>query len=402
MIACCGVRLLAALLCLLLLAARPVFAAQALTIFVDGIDLYRAMASTAVGLPPQWQLSFHETRQSNYLAQSVLARELQSRLGGDQKVVVWNGDPTDTAAINLAVAQLETLLFVESRSGKDVHLVTHSMGSLIGYLALVRAADLAAKNPGARYPGIASFLTLGSPLGRSTWLEYVASMNPALPIPSSEKLLRNRSDLKIAFKWLNAYAEGDIFGATIGMTDVDNLEIVSKRSVSAAILNYSAGEAHSLPYKDASAVKEIMARLGLPNVAGGKQGGVAVTRGTYSGAEVAALVRTESDWKRVEALRGFAGKIAHNLSGEDAGKILEGLTGSARASAAGLLMNYLRDGLSGREVAIILGQEQENNRLNVLHAIAPKADKQLEVEDLTLILSGMTGESRGRALNLLR
>jgi len=200
--------------------------AEATTIFVDGIDAKVSLWDTYRPAPGMLSLFYPflnnrnvagpaAYRVTNYVENSWLGGALRDDVGGTMRSILWNGDMSDTRNIDAAIADTESAILVGTRAGNTVNLVTHSMGTVIGYLALQRLA-VRADAVAMRYAGIQNFITLSSPLGVNSDLVQLQRIgsNHALGLPGSAANLSSKSALRINGVWLNVYADNDVIGAT--------------------------------------------------------------------------------------------------------------------------------------------------------------------------------------------
>ncbi|MHB1233152.1 MAG: alpha/beta hydrolase [Burkholderiales bacterium] len=164
----------------------------------------------------------------SYLSNSPLGQLIAKKLGGTQETILWNGDINDTVNIKKAIAALEFKILKASRAGKSINLVTHSMGTLVGYVALADLQIKTAANKNSAYHGVENFVTLASPLPHGALLDFLSRVGTVsdLSIPKTEATIRKPSELLIRSQWLNGYAEGDPIGGRINVTGVRNLPII--------------------------------------------------------------------------------------------------------------------------------------------------------------------------------
>jgi hypothetical protein len=87
----------------------------------------------------------------------------------------------------------------------------------------------------------------------------------------------------------------------------------------------------------------------------------------------------------------------------DAELILDGVGAGARASAIGELAAAMPANLKGADLGKILGNTQDGDRLNALHALiaARKVSAGLSGEELKPLLAGMNEQTRDSALGQL-
>jgi len=251
------ISLLSAILLLMLLTeSRSAQAAgniETTTIFIDGISFSK---SWFAAFPPEIYDLFvgaSKDRDSNYLADSVLAGELRKAIGGDYQSINWSGSPSDTYNLDRAVSETVTKIMNANRAGKDVYLVTHSMGTVIGYLALARMHDLVSGSGSNKYRGVVHFITLASPLNNSLIMGDFLNQNKSLNIAEVIRTHRDRKNLLIQGQWINAHAQGDPIGSDIGQSWVKNLYLPF--SIAQPI------EAHSYPHSSPVSARLILSLL---------------------------------------------------------------------------------------------------------------------------------------------
>ena len=105
---------------------------QTLTIFVDGID--KPSFIKLVGFRDLFVGPFQD-RASSYLKGSPIANIFSD---DEVKEALWNGDIADNVNVKKAVNDLEFILLKSSREcGKKINVVSHSLGTVISYLALL-------------------------------------------------------------------------------------------------------------------------------------------------------------------------------------------------------------------------------------------------------------------------
>ncbi|MCS6787417.1 MAG: hypothetical protein NZ524_10345 [Thiobacillaceae bacterium] len=181
-----------------------------------------------------------------YLARSPLAQRLAAC--GELRRLAWSGDPLDRAGIAAAVAALAGLLTEARGQGRRVWLLTHSLGAVIAYLALVEAGG-----------GAELLVTLSTPLGRPGWLDLLRRLHPQLPWPPGA-VWPDAQTLRLK-GWLNVYVPWDPLGGPVALAGVEN------QALSLAQLGPQAGmhdliRAHTLPYRDAVATQRVLDWLG--------------------------------------------------------------------------------------------------------------------------------------------
>src|SRR5262245_49432206 len=121
-------------------------------LYVDGMDFGASVKGLAITQEP---------RKTAYLEGSYLGKAIAIQGSVKAKTIAWNGDVCDCVALKGVVADVQLAIIEAQRRGDDVDLVTHSMGTVVGYLAL---ENLAAPRPQSPYKGIRHFVTLSSPL----------------------------------------------------------------------------------------------------------------------------------------------------------------------------------------------------------------------------------------------
>lgn len=127
---------------------------------------------------------------------------------------------------------------------------------------------------------------------------------------------------------------------------------------------------------------------------------------SLSGQQVATLlgsVQELNEGSRLYAIQALAKGDRLGANGRDTSIYLKGTTGSARAQAIVDIAKTLKPDLSGQEAAAILGEPSELNEGSRLYAIqglvrAGKLRSNLSGDDLTALLSGMTGSARAQGL----
>jgi hypothetical protein len=239
-----------ALLGLLLLFVSLVGGAMAspsLTLLVDGVSPLKfdgALRALLPGIPAY--------PAAGYLAVSPLARALEQQGTTSIHSLIWNGDPTDSAELEKVSDTLEGLLLEASLRGVKLHLVTHSLGSVIASRALSRAA---ARGPPG-YRGAATLITLSSPLGHAGLMATLARMHPGLfdPAPATREQLR-------VGRWLNIFSSGDVFSRPILAPGVENFALPAPAQ-SFPPNPLLLLEAHKQPFKDPDALAVILAAIG--------------------------------------------------------------------------------------------------------------------------------------------
>jgi hypothetical protein len=191
---------------------------------------------------------------AGYLAVSPLARGLEQQGTTSLHSLVWNGDPTDGAELEKVSDTLECLLLEASLRGVKLHLVTHSLGSVIASRALSRAA---ARGPPG-YRGAATLITLSSPLGHAGIMATLIRMHPDL----FDLAPPTREQLRVG-RWLNIFSSGDVFSRPILADGVENLALPAPAQ-SFPPNPLLLLEAHKQPFKDPDAIAAVLAAIGSP------------------------------------------------------------------------------------------------------------------------------------------
>jgi hypothetical protein len=237
------------LLLLFVSLAGGAMASPSLTLLVDGVSPLKfegPLRSLLPGLPAY--------PAAGYLAVSPLARALEQQGTTSIHSLVWNGDPADGAELRRVSDTLEALLLEASLRDVKLHLVTHSLGSVIACRALSGAA--ASGPPG--YRGAATLITLSSPLGHAGLMATLVRMHPGLfdPAPATREQLRVR-------RWLNIFSSGDVLSRPILAPGVENLALPAPAQgfpPNPLLLL----EAHKQPFKDPEAINAILSAIGNP------------------------------------------------------------------------------------------------------------------------------------------
>jgi hypothetical protein len=233
--------------------------AENVVIFVDGID----PTATMTGFNPLIR-QFNgpsPNRVTNYLEASSLGFALTTELPAKGITIQWNGDVSDTETLRKTVGELQAAILDASRNGDPVFLVTHSMGTVVGYLALLDLVNNA--DPDASYTGVQYFVTLASPLSKDLLLQglNMVGSNATLGIPRTSRALLKPQTLRIREHWINAYSAGDIIGATsINIADVENIDVPGCPIELAppVIANVCA---HAHPYLHYETIRRLLAEL---------------------------------------------------------------------------------------------------------------------------------------------
>jgi pimeloyl-ACP methyl ester carboxylesterase len=224
-------------------------ASPSLTLLVDGVSPLKSEGALRALLPglPTYPAA-------GYLAASPLARALEQQGTTSIHSLVWNGDPTDRAELRRVSDTLEAVLLEASLRDVKLHLITHSLGSAIASRALSRAA--ARDLPG--YRGVATLITLSSPLGHAGLMATLVHMHPELfdPAPATREQLR-------VGRWLNIFSSGDVLSRPILAPGVENLALPAPAQ-SFPPNPLLLLEAHKQPFKDPEAINAILSAIGNP------------------------------------------------------------------------------------------------------------------------------------------
>lgn len=220
-------------------------AAQAvpLVLVVEGVNPYRLLAP-ALGPAAQPAAAWEE----GYLLRSPLALALARSQGAETRRIAWSGVPTDAAGLRAAVGELKAELAAAQAQGRTVWLLTHSLGSVIAYLAL-------AEGEGRSPVGV--FISLASPLGRPPLLRWLAQFHPGLPLAALANALHSPARLGVG-RWINVYTPWDPFGGPIVTAGVENRGLALTPSLP---LPTPADwiEAHTLPFRTTAWVDPALA-----------------------------------------------------------------------------------------------------------------------------------------------
>ncbi|MCU0843000.1 MAG: hypothetical protein MUC79_14985 [Thiobacillaceae bacterium] len=224
-----------------------------LILIVEGVNPYRLLGPLLGGLQAP-----DPALEAGYLERSPLAAEIAGRTGGEARRVPWSGVPTDAAGLRQAIDDLKGELRSARSAGRTVHLVTHSLGSVIAYLAL---AELAGEGGGAQPPPTSPgmLISLASPLGRPAILLWLAQWHPGLPLAALAQRVDEPTALGLA-GWVNVYVPWDPLGGRIEATGVENRTL----AVSPAAPLPSLAElvlAHTLPFRSPAAAAFVAGRL---------------------------------------------------------------------------------------------------------------------------------------------
>jgi hypothetical protein len=234
-------------------------AAENVAIFVDGVSVSSTgipVLADVAGLA-SFGIPLHKAfigpqpiRSQNYLLnESALPSLIRAKVP-TQLQVVWNGDLRDAQATRDAVTKVETMIC--QQRGRDVDIISHSLGTVIAYTALAELAGIsgARATPACVNSRIVSFVTLASPLGLDDSLPESLGNLSGINIPPLANVQSARA-LRIQGRWLNVYASGDKIGGKIDIPSVVNVSFSLDQSSINPIV------AHSFPYKDADSVRLI-------------------------------------------------------------------------------------------------------------------------------------------------
>jgi hypothetical protein len=222
-------RLLASL-CLLL---AGVATAAPRILVVEGVNPYRMLLpilGAAAVTAAAWE--------DGYLERSPLAAALLRTSGGEVRRIAWSGVPTDQTGLRAAVDGLKAELAAAEAEARPVWLLTHSLGSVIAYLALAEG--------GGRT--VESFVSLAAPFGRPPILQWLAQVHPGLPLATLAAGMQGPAGLGIG-RWVNVYTIWDPLAGPIRAEGVENRALRPLPSgplPTLADLNL----AHTLPFRD--------------------------------------------------------------------------------------------------------------------------------------------------------
>lgn len=181
--------------------------AAPLMLVVEGVNPYRLLAP-ALGPAAQQAAAWED----GYLLRSPLASAIARSLGAETRRIAWSGVPTDAAGLRAAVGELKAELAAAQAQGRTMWLLTHSLGSVIAYLALAE---------GEGHTPVEVFISLASPLGRPPLLRWLAQFHPGLPLAALADVLHPPARLGVG-RWINVYTPGDPFGGPIDTMGVEN------------------------------------------------------------------------------------------------------------------------------------------------------------------------------------
>lgn len=241
------------LLALGLLCATGAWAqAGPLILLVEGVNPYRLLGPLlAGGQAPDPAI------ETGYLERSALAGELALKTSGELRRIPWSGVPTDAAGLRQAIDDLKGALLSARGEGRAVHLVTHSLGSVIAYLALAELAGGA--GAGQSPPPPIKLVSLSSPLGRAPILLWLAQWHPGLPLAALAQRVEAPDALGLA-NWINIYIPWDPLGGRIDAAGVENRTLAVTPSAplpgpAELVL------AHTLPFRSPAAAAFVADRL---------------------------------------------------------------------------------------------------------------------------------------------
>lgn len=236
------IRLRASLTALVGLLWITCASAAPLILVVEGVNPYRMLLpvlGTAAMPAAVWE--------DGYLQRSPLADALRHASGGELRRIAWSGVPTDQTGLRDAVDLLEAELAAAKDQGREVWLITHSIGSVIAYLALA--------DGGGRTP-VQAFISLSSPLGRPPILQWLAQAHPDLPLADLAVGVQGPAGLGVG-RWINVYTAWDPLAGPILAEGVENRAL---QRLPAGLLPTPADLilAHTLPFRDAGTVSRIV------------------------------------------------------------------------------------------------------------------------------------------------
>ncbi|MFN3593129.1 MAG: hypothetical protein ACK4TK_00405 [Thiobacillaceae bacterium] len=211
---------------------------------VEGVNPYRLLAPILGGAA-----EYAATWEDGYLERSPLAAALAKATGAEVRRIAWSGIPTDAAGLRTAMAALQAELATAQAQGRPVWLLTHSLGSVIAYLALAE---------GEAGAPVEVFISLSSPLGRPPLMRWLAQFHPGLPLATMAESLHPPVR---AGRWLNVYTPWDPFGGPIVAAGVENLSLALTPSLPLPTpADWIA--AHTLPFRTTAWAE--MALVGPP------------------------------------------------------------------------------------------------------------------------------------------
>jgi transposase len=123
-----------------------------------------------------------------------------------------------------------------------------------------------------------------------------------------------------------------------------------------------------------------------------------------SGKDISVILDNAGQNDRLNAIKSLTqeGSIASNSSADQMKLILAGI-GSYRAQAIAILAPYLAKNLSGKDIAVILDNTSQNDRLSAINSLSQAGiiGKNLSNNDISLIMEGI-GSYRVEAMKLLK
>lgn len=227
--------------------------ASPLILVVEGVNPYRMLQpllSAAAQPAAEWE--------DGYLQRSPLTAAIARQTGGEVRRIAWSGVPTDQVGLRAAVDLLKAELAAAQGQGRAVWLLSHSLGTVIAYLALADA--------GGRTP-VQTFVSLASPFGRPPILQWLAQAHPSLPLAALRGGVQGPADLGVG-RWINVYTAWDPLGGPILAQGVENqaLDLLPSGplpTLTDLIL------AHTLPFRDADLFRQVVGLAdGRPRISG--------------------------------------------------------------------------------------------------------------------------------------
>ncbi len=230
--------------CLLLAGAAT---AAPRILVVEGVNPFRLLPpvmSSAVVSAAAWE--------DGYLERAPLTFRLQRASGGEVRRMAWSGVPTDRTGLRAAVDRLRAELAAAEAEVRPVWLLTHSLGSVIAYLALAEG--------GGRT--VETFVSLASPLGRPPILQGLAQVHPDLPWATLSAGVQGPAALGIG-RWVNVFTAWDPLAGPIHAAGVENRALQPLPSgplptLADLIL------AHTLPFRDVGVASLIITADATP------------------------------------------------------------------------------------------------------------------------------------------
>lgn len=242
-------RPLAPLLAAICLCWAMLAQATPLILVVEGVNPYRLLLPV-LGAAAVSAAAWEE----GYLMRSPLTAAIARQTGGEVRRIAWSGVPTDQAGLRAAIDLLKAELAAAQGQGRVVWLLSHSLGSVIAYLALA--------DGGGRTP-VQTFVSLASPFGRPPIMQWLAQAHPGLPLAPLRAGVQGPAGLGVG-RWINVYTAWDPLGGPIRVEGVENhaLELLPSGplpSPTDLIL------AHTLPFRDAGVADLVIAaKVGAP------------------------------------------------------------------------------------------------------------------------------------------